>query len=226
MTLYHWRLAVAKVCTHLRSDVLLPLHPDHGGTGNVRAKVDDPLVLPAWHCAFAGCSATSGGWPTGCNHEAGLWNHIWQEHSHTLTEIMKEYKLREPYLDRKEIAFAMYNESLAEMECRSCPLRGMAADRRALLHLGEVFHESSIATIMCFICGCKHIMHEGFDKFGEPQIKGNIAYRTDKWNMLHKILTHSDYSKSWEHNLSYKRFKDCFGDAVSTDPHLQPGTFE
>ena len=79
---------------------------------------------------------------------------------------------------------------------------------------------------MRFICGCKHIMHEGFDKFGEPQVKGKLAYRSDKRQMLQKILTHSDYSKAWEHNLSYKRFKDRFGDAVSTDPHMQAGTFE
>ena len=44
--------------------------------------------------------------------------------------------------------------------------------------------------------------------------------------MLHKILTHSSYAFSWEHNLSYTRFKDRFGEAVAADPELQHGIFE
>ena len=32
--------------------------------------------------------------------------------------------------------------------------------------------------------------------------------------------------KAWEVNLSAKRFKDQFGDAVATDPGMQEGCFE
>ena len=206
--------------------MLLPLHPEIGHLGTVWTRVQDAIVLPAWHCTFQGCTATSAGWSVGSSHEGGLWDHIWGAHKEVMTRIIRKHKLNEPFLEIPEIAFTLYNQALAEKESYSCPRLGIATDRRAMLHLGEVFRESSIATIMCFICGCKHIMHQGFDKFGHPVPKGGISYRSNRREMLHKILTHSSYAFSWEHNLSYKRFKDRFGEAVAADPDLQHGIFE
>ena len=56
--------------------------------------------------------------------------------------------------------------------------------------------------------------------------KGAIDYRTEERVALHRILEHSRKGKSWDHNFSYKRFKDRFWKAVSTDAHLQEGCFE
>ena len=67
---------------------------------------------------------------------------------------------------------------------------------------------------MCSLCSCKHIRHQGFDKFGCPVRKGTIDYRGGTL-VLHKMLTNSNYDNFWKYNLSYKHFKDRFGEAVS-----------
>ena len=45
-------------------------------------------------------------------------------------------------------------EALAEKERQTVPLLGVATDRRALTHLGEVFYEDNVVTLICFVCGC------------------------------------------------------------------------
>ena len=154
--------------------------------------------------------------------------HIWHTAAHKklLIQIMKKHKIDEPFCSSDETAFTLYNQALAEMERCSCPRLGIATDRRAMLHLGEVFTESNISSVMCFICGCKHIKHEGFDKLGRRVQKGSIEYRGDKRALLRRVLSHSAYADSWKHNLSHKYFKNRFGDAVATDPDLQEGVFE
>ena len=147
-------------------------------------------------------------------------------HRAEFDRIVRKCKLREHVLAEEEVAFTLYNEALAEVEREGCPRVGVATDRRAMLHLGETFADDNVATIMCFICGCKHIRHNGYDKFGRKARKGGIDYRTEEREALHRILTQVGKGKSWEQNLSYKRFKDRFGQAVSTDAHLQEGCFE
>ena len=98
--------------------------------------------------------------------------------------------------------------------------------RRCLHQLAEVFREDNVSSLICFICGCKHVCCEGFDKFGATAHKGTIRFRTNTQGILQSILGEGKDKFLRMHNLSSKRFKDHFGDAVKTDPFLQQGLFE
>ena len=134
---------------HLRDDALLPLHPEQGAAGQVWTDVDKAVVLPSWHCAFGKCTAASKGWSEGSSHEAGLWDHVWTAHRNILMSIMMKCDLRSPFEG------SLISEALAEQERQSCPRLGVAADRRALLHLGETFEEENARTLMRYACSCK-----------------------------------------------------------------------
>ena len=221
--LYRWLQAVEELRGHLRADVLLPLHPEHGAAGHVWTDVDQAVVLPSWHCAFGKCTVVSAGWTDGSSHEGGLWNHVWTAHRNILISIMKKFHLRSPFEVgpvSEEVAFTLYNEALAEQERQCCPRLGIATDRRALLHLGETFKEDNIKTLMCYVCSCKKMCHEGFGKMGAPQHKGDISYRCDEKLLREKLLKHVDKSPAWKHNSSLKRFKSVYGDAVQRDAHM------
>ena len=169
--LYRWLLATQEVRRLLRRDALLPMHPDLGEAGVAWTRVDEAVVLPAWHCAFQGCTACSAGWEERSSHEAGLWNHLWNAHRTDLEGVTRKYKLLEHVLAGEEVALTLYTEALAEVEREGCPRVGVATDRRAMLHLGETFKDDNVSTLMCFICGCKHIRHNGYDKFGRKARK-------------------------------------------------------
>ena len=227
--LYRWLQAVGELRGHLRDDVLLPLHPEHGAAGQVWTDVDQAVVLPSWHCAFGNCTAASSGWSEGSSHEGGLWNHIWTAHRQILASIMSKYDLRSPCEVgpiSEEVAFALYNEALAEQERQCCPRLGIATDRRALLHLGETFKEENVTTLMCYVCSCKKMCHQGFGKFGAVLQKGDISYRCDEKLLRDKLLKHADNNPTWQHNSSHKRFKGKHGDAVDTDPHMNDDSYE
>ena len=227
--LYRWLRAVQELRGHLRDDVLLPLHPDQGVAGQVWTDVDKAVVLPSWHCAFGKCTAASKGWSEGSSHEAGLWDHVWTAHRDILTSIMRKYDLRSPFEGdpiSEEVAFALYNEGLAEQERQCCPRLGIATDRRALLHLGETFKEENVTTLMCYVCGCKKMCHKGFGKFGNPQQKGDISYRCDEKLLREKLLKHTDENTFWKHNSSHKRFKAQHGDAVRSDDGMREDCYE
>ena len=179
--LYRWKIAITTLRNLLRPDVLLPLHPDLGGAGVVWKNLNTAIKLALWHCCFADCLAVD---PGHGNHESGLWNHLWNAHSKEFTRIIKRFRLEEPFQDLpaasqtlQETAFTLYSAALCEVERQSVPLLGIAFDRRALSHLGEVFKEDNISVLMCFICSCKHICHQGFDKLGRVCQKGTIALR-------------------------------------------------
>ena len=107
--------------------------------------------------------------------------------------------------DVKELAFALYNAAIGEKERDLIPRVGLATDRRALGHVGEVFHEENASVLMCFICSCKKLCHEGVDKFGNPMHKGLIRYRTG--DTLKNILTggaNGSLADAWKYNLSAK----------------------
>jgi len=81
---------------------------------------------------------------------------------------------------------------------------------------------------MCFVCGCKHLFHYGYDKFGTKRSKGEIDYISD--GELLKRLLHGGQDDSsdraFEYNLSRKRFKDRFGAAVANDESFRNDTWE
>ena len=139
---------------------------------------------------------------------------------------MTKYKLTETFCGKEETAFTLVNQAYIEQERKSCPQVGLATDRRSLRHLGEVFFEENVEVLMCFVCGCKHIHHKGFDKFGEPYSKATIAYRRDVGDSLRQVLIGESHKESWNYNFSAKRFKAVFADAVKTDPFLQEDVFE
>ena len=224
--LYRWKRASLELTEHLRDDVLLPPNPGCQENGLVWKDVNSGVVLPPWHCAFSGCHATATSLAHDDRHEGNLWNHIWgtEKHKKLLCDVIKRYDSKFSSADMKEAAFTLYGMALAEKERGQCPLVGLSTDRRTLGHVGEVFAESNVSTLMCFICSCKHICHEGVDKFGEPVHKGTIAYRCDVAR-LRELLTKTD-KELWKYNLSAKFYKDRFGHATAAAPDLQADCFE
>ena len=178
--LYRWQCAVESLCGELRDEVLLPLEPRSGNTSEVWTAVDQALVLPSWHCAFRGCPHTSTNWNSSSTSEAGLWDHVWSVHKASFWEKISKrsgFNLQEEsHLRLEEIAFTLYNAALAEKERQCCPLLGVATDRRALLHLGEVFTEDNVSTLMCFICGCKHIRTTATPNSANPFAKATLIF--------------------------------------------------
>ena len=79
---------------------------------------------------------------------------------------------------------------------------------------------------MCFICGCKHIYHYGYDKFGDRQSKGTIHYRNNTSMELFGILHGNGADKPWwQRNMSFATFEELYGDAVTADEHLHDRPF-
>ena len=137
-----------------------------------------------------------------------------------MQELVQQYRLDDVSHNAKEAAFTLYAAALQEKERKSCPLLGLATERRTLQHVGEVFYEDNVMTLMCFMCNCKHLAHQGCNKFGDLQRKGRIAMRTNTVTKIHGQKT------TWTYNSSYKRFRNTFGDAVSTDPCLTEHCWE
>ena len=132
-------------------------------------------------------------------------------------------------INENETKFALLIAGMLERERDFIPRCGLAIDRRTLHHVGEIFYEDNVKTLMCFICGCKHCYHIGFDKFGDSYSKGLIDYRSHRDVRLHAILhgaAQGDAKDAWEYNLSYKRFKNVFGAALQTDPDLNDTSWE
>ena len=119
------------------------------------------------------------------------------------------------------------------------PMLGHSTDRRAISHTREVLREDNIQVLMCFVCACKEISYRGFDKFGKPVNKGNICFRRpssnedsesekEYRNRIRKILGidtlgDGEAEEAWAANLSAKKFKNEFGQAVVGDPGMQEG---
>ena len=93
-------------------------------------------------------------------------------------------------------------KALCECERRSVPKLGIATDRRALNHVGEVFREDNISTLICFICNCKHICHGGYDKFGTEYGKGTICFRPQNEEETKLLADMFNNDLFWEFNLS------------------------
>ena len=74
--------------------------------------------------------------------------------------------------------FTLLAAAVAEKERHSMPLLGDSTDRRNLSHVGEVLNEDTTSVLICFICACKHIQHQGYNMFGHATEKGKINYYT------------------------------------------------
>ena len=85
---------------------------------------------------------------TGCSHECGLWQHLWhnRDHKHVLKDILQKYALVEKDYSEEEAAFTLVNQAYLMKEEEACPVVGLSTDRRALVHLGEVFYEDNVET--------------------------------------------------------------------------------
>ena len=153
-------------------------------------------------------------------------------HKGVLLNVLRDAGLEVPPLELPETAFALTLAAMTQKERGSAwgvPRLGISTDRRALCHLGETFKEDNIKCLLCFICGCKYIYHQGFDKFGQAVYKGDISYRLDTKHRLTQLM-HGDeegtYDKAWLHNMSRKRFLNCFGEAVRSDESFARDTWE
>ena len=137
--------------------------------------------------------------------------------------LIRKYDVVDDTQHEEEVAFTCYNAAIAERERLTVPQLGLCTDRRCLRHIGEIFFETNMEVLMCFVCGGKHMKHSGCDKFGNLKEKGDLSIRTGQ-RELEKILigrqTSSDET-AWDYNMSYKFFKDRFGAAVQSDPELQ-----
>lgn len=123
--------------------------------------------------------------------------------------------------NEKELVFALLVASMEEQEEDTAPRIGIATDRRSLGHVGECFREDNAKTLICFICGCKHVYHHGFDKPGSPYQKGDIEYRTSLDVALHHVLCGSgEKNTPIPGNLSKRRLDVAFGSAVVADSLL------
>ena len=114
-------------------------------------------------------------------------------------------------------------------ERRSVPLLGHSTDRRSIEHTREVFREDNVQVLMRFVCARKEVAHAGFDKFGEQREKGDICYRIHNMAAALRIIAgdkDSSADEAWQFNMSAKRFKDTFGQAVSMDTDMQDGSSE
>ena len=231
--LYRWQVAAVELSEqHFRGDLTLPLDPMHEEGNKVWSEVDHAVKLPTWHCRFRDCKSNSDnqGCSSHVNHELGVWMHLWntKEHTQVLRELINKYSLTDGgAVALAESAFALVTSAALLRERQNCPLVGIATDRRSHAHLKEVFYEENVTVTMCFVCGCKHIQHRGFDKFGLRQEKGTIAYRDhgDFEAVMKSILGDDSYRDFWDSNLSAKRFKATFGEAVQSDPFLQEDEF-
>lgn len=193
--LYRWIAACADLMELLRDDVWLPLKPRSNDV--VTSKdVQSGIIFPPWHCTFQNCDVVAQNLSKLVSHEAEVWSHIWGTdaqsgaHRAALKGIIGKHRLRRTNQEEREIAFTLYSKALQTKERAGVPAVGLATDRRAMLHLGEVFYEENIQAVMCFICGCKHILHCGFNKFGESQEKGSISFRNkaEERKILERVL--------------------------------------
>ena len=240
--LYRWHRATHELTLHLRDNVLLPLdHGDQDGE-SVFTNLASGVKLPSWHCPFHMQRAGSRHVPcqaramdhgrqahTASSHQKELWAHVRCMHGDVLRSIAGRWKLAGQQLDVEEVHLTLFHAALAEMERQTVPRLGLALERRVLHHVGEVLRDDNVQVLMCFMCACKELSHSGFDKFGRPQQKGNICYRRGTTNALINILRGDADPKAeeaWTFNMSAKRFKDRFGDAVAEDPGMSDSCFE
>ena len=93
------------------------------------------------------------------SYESEWWQHIVETPSHheRLQDLLQEAGFSVSKGDFPEHAFALLLGATAAREQESVPLCGLSTDRRTLQHVGEIFREDAIKTLMCFICGCKHL---------------------------------------------------------------------
>jgi hypothetical protein len=145
MWLYRWSLARDELCTQLREEVLLPLDPEDAEKKAPFLDVQRGVVLPPWHCPFQGCSVAEKD-PGACDkHESNLWQHIWAKkygsnaHSASICRIVCKHGLKDGTANLQELAFTVFSMAMLEKERGGCPKLGLATDRRALGHVGEVF---------------------------------------------------------------------------------------
>ena len=126
------------------------------------------------------------------------------------------------------VYLTLYNAALAEKERQSVPKLGLSTDRRTLGHISQVFREDNVKVLMCFSCACKELAYVGNDSFGNVIEKGMISMRANHKQLRNIICGDEDEKgcEAWEANLSAKRFKAQFGEAVATDPGMQEGCFE
>ena len=228
-----WHFAEIELAQHLRSNLLLPLSPELDSAGAVYTDVDTPVRLPRWHCPFQSCNGCDDNSCSKINSECGWWQHIWLDNAHrkVLEGIISTHGLPIHNCSIRETAFSILMSAMTAKERQTIPLVGAAVDRRVLVHLGEILQDDRIQTLMCFVCGCKHVRMSGFNKYGEPFEKGDISFR-DSFSKFLDIMLHGEgdreeiYDRTWDYNMSWKKFRTNYGSAVDSDPTLQEGSWE
>ena len=226
-------LAMRYLEEHLKEDVTMPFQSDWCSM-DCDADLESGISLPPWHCPFLDCRCCWQSDDVEKNHEEAWWQHVWHTVSHKVVclKSLQMANLAVADADLPETVFALLVAAMTEKERRNpcmVPRVGLAVDRRTLVHLGETFEENNIKCLMCFVCGCKYLYHQGFNKFGEPVNKGDINYHSDTDRVLSRLL-HGDkkdsLNQAFSFNMSRKRFKDHFGEAVRTDDSFANDTWE
>ena len=229
--LCRWHCATHELQASLRHQLTLPVDPRSSEADQVWNDVKKGVSLPRWHCCFSKCRECGIASEENSCYEHKWWSHIWQtpQHKRTLESLINKHKLLQSSEKPKDVAFTLLLQAIAEQERQTVPLVGLATDRRTLNHIGEVLKDDRIKTIMCFICSCKHVYHQGFDKLGEGQSKGTIDYRDNTGGHLDALLRGqrtAAYKEAWLYNLSFDRYKKSFGSAVAGNPLLEERNWE
>ena len=107
----------------------------------------------------------------------------------------------------EDLCFTLYSASLIEKERAFLPPVGLSVDRRSLNHVGEVCSDEQINVQICFICGCKHLFVQGFNKVGVRQEQKGTIHNKHDVSQLRSILIggkENEPSAAWKRNLSYR----------------------
>ena len=198
---------IARLAAELRSQPLLPPHPDDD-TGerdfDDMAAIDAGVRLPYAHCAVKKCKwkwhagfragTTSSGSPKRVSAERVLLTHLKTTHSELFERCCgKHVHKKDEYLD--------YYEEACKMKLRErMPIVGLSLDRRVLEHLSNAYNDDTIHCYICFLCAEKHVHVGGFDRNGEPsRYKGTIEYHEVR-QVMQRIANND---KKWDENFDF-----------------------
>ena len=86
-----WLSAVRDLAAQLRPNLNLPLKP--GSATDVFDDVASGVRVPLWHCPFKNCVVNSTSTGASCNHEQGMWAHVWQLHGEQLRGLLVKHQM-------------------------------------------------------------------------------------------------------------------------------------
>ena len=141
----------------MRKFPLLP--PDPVTDGESFPDVDSCVRLPMLHCAFVGCHwSCDVQMRTHWEMEKRFFDHLRdEEQGHRRQEMKEIFDLCiKPSDDVEMTALAYYVAAVSEQERQHMPIIGPSVDRRTLTLVCRLAQSSTLASLICFLCGQVH----------------------------------------------------------------------